>query len=82
MANGHNSANFAWSFRVTVEKWEKDWKALSDACQYLEEERIELKEDIVWACADAMSIACVFDEEVCASQETKGSVADVQSLVM
>ena len=63
-ANERDFANFARALQVTVEKWEKDWKAFCDACQDLEEERIEFTKDNVWAYANAVSTVCVSDDEV------------------
>lgn len=68
-ANERDFANFAKALQGTVEKWEKDWKAFSDACQDMEEERIEFMKDNVWAYANAVSTVCVSDDEVCSSQE-------------
>ena len=70
-ASERNFANFARSFQVTVENWEVDREAFCNARHDLEEDRIESKKDIVWACANVVSAACVSDEEVCASRETK-----------
>ncbi|KAH8110552.1 hypothetical protein DFH11DRAFT_1514214 [Phellopilus nigrolimitatus] len=64
-ANERDFANFARALQSTVEKWEKDWKAFSDACQDLEEERIEFMKDNIWAYANAVSTVCVQDDESC-----------------
>ncbi|KAL5531880.1 HOF1 [Sanghuangporus sanghuang] len=64
-ANERDFANFARALQGTVEKWEKDWKAFCDACQDLEEERIEFMKDNVWAYANAVSTVCVSDDESC-----------------
>ena len=63
-ANERDFANFARALQATVEKWEKDWKLFCDACQDLEEERIEFMKDNVWAYANAVSTVCVSDDEV------------------
>ncbi|EJD08179.1 uncharacterized protein FOMMEDRAFT_116643 [Fomitiporia mediterranea MF3/22] len=64
-ANEKDFANFARALQGTVEKWERDWKAFCDACQDLEEERIEFMKDNVWAYANAVSTVCVSDDESC-----------------
>ncbi|THH05465.1 hypothetical protein EW145_g4774 [Phellinidium pouzarii] len=64
-ANERDFANFARALQGTVEKWERDWKAFCDACQDLEEERIEFMKDNVWAYANAVSTVCVSDDESC-----------------
>lgn len=64
-ANERDFANFARALQGTMEKWEKDWKAFCDACQDLEEERIEFMKDNAWAYANAVSTVCVSDDEVC-----------------
>ncbi|KAI5122334.1 hypothetical protein M0805_002501 [Coniferiporia weirii] len=64
-ANERDFANFARALQVTVEKWESDWRAFCDACQDLEEERIEFMKDNVWAYANAVSTVCVSDDESC-----------------
>lgn len=63
-ANERDFANFARALQGTVEKWEKDWKSFCDACQDLEEERIEFMKDNAWAYANAVSTVCVSDDEV------------------
>ena len=63
-ANERDFANFARALQGTVEKWEKDWKLFCDACQDLEEERIEFMKDNMWAYANAVSTVCVADDEV------------------
>lgn len=63
-ANERDFANFAKSLQGIVEKWESDWKLFCDACQDMEEERIEFMKDNVWAYANAVSTVCVSDDEV------------------
>lgn len=64
-ANERDFKNFARELEATVEKWERDWKLFCDACQDLEEERIEFMKDNVWAYANAVSTVCVSDDESC-----------------
>lgn len=47
-----------------MEKWEQDWRAFCDACQDMEEDRMEFMKDNMWAYANAVSTVCVTDDEV------------------
>ena len=53
-----------------LEEQKKCWKAFSDVCQDLEEERVEFMKDNVWAYVNAVSTVYV-SNEVCAFQENK-----------
>ena len=64
-SNERDFKNFARELESTVERWERDWKLFCEACQDLEEERIEFMKDNVWAYANAVSTVCVSDDEVC-----------------
>jgi hypothetical protein len=70
-ANEREYANFARALRDTVAKWEQEWKQFCDSCQDLEEERMEFTKDNVWVYANAVSIVCVSDDEVCPSHPTR-----------
>ena len=65
-ANEREYSNFARALQDTVAKWEQEWKQFCDSCQDLEEERMEFTKDNVWIYANAVSIVCVSDDEVCA----------------
>lgn len=62
--NEKDFANFSRALRDTVQKWEQDWKAFCDACQDMEEDRMEFMKDNMWAYANAVSTVCVADDEV------------------
>ena len=70
-ANERDFAKFTKSLLVSVWRWEKDWKLLGDACQDLEEERMESMKDNVWAYVNAASTVCVSDDEVCGPKTQK-----------
>ncbi|KAG6918864.1 hypothetical protein DXG01_010927 [Tephrocybe rancida] len=64
-ANERDFANFAKILQDTTGRWEQDWKAFSDSCQDLEEQRMEFMKDNMWAYANAVSTVCVSDDESC-----------------
>jgi hypothetical protein len=61
--NEKDFANFSRALHDTVQKWEQDWKAFCDACQDMEDERMEFMKDNMWAFANAVSTVCVADDE-------------------
>ena len=63
-ANEKDFANFSRALQDTVQKWEQDWKAFCDACQDMEDDRMEFMKDNMWAYANAVSTVCVADDEV------------------
>lgn len=63
-ANEKDFLNFSRALQDTVQKWEQDWKAFCDACQDMEEDRMEFMKDNMWAYANAVSTVCVADDEV------------------
>ena len=44
--------------------WESEWKDFCEECQDLEEERVDFMKDIMWTCANAVSMVCVADDLV------------------
>lgn len=62
--NEREFANYSKALHDTVQKWEQDWKAFCDSCQDMEESRLEFMKDNMWAYANAISTACVADDEV------------------
>ena len=62
--NEKDFANFSRALQDTVRKWEEDWKAFCDACQDMEDDRLEFMKDNMWAYANAVSTVCVADDEV------------------
>lgn len=64
-ANEKDFENFSRALQATVQKWEGDWKAFCDACQDMEDERLEFMKDNMWAFANAVSTVCVADDESC-----------------
>ena len=63
-ANEKDFLNFSRALQDTVQKWEQDWKAFCDACQDMEDDRLEFMKDNMWAYANAVSTVCVADDEV------------------
>lgn len=63
-ANERDFANFAKAYDETAARWEEIWKTYCDWCQDLEEERMELMRDNLWAYANTVSAVCVADDEV------------------
>lgn len=63
-ANEKDFANFSRALQDTVQKWEQDWRAFCDACQDMEDDRMEFMKDNMWAFANAVSTVCVADDEV------------------
>lgn len=63
-ANEKDFANFSRALQDTVQKWEQDWKAFCDACQDMEDDRLEFMKDNMWGYANAVSTVCVSDDEV------------------
>ena len=63
-ANEKDFADFSRVLQDTVQKWEQDWKAFCDACQDMEDDRLEFMKDNMWAYANAVSTVCVADDEV------------------
>ena len=63
-ANEKDFANFSRALQETVQKWEQDWKAFCDACQDMEDDRLEFMKDNMWGYANAVSTVCVADDEV------------------
>ena len=62
--NEKDFSNYSRALQDTVQKWEQDWKAFCDACQDMEEDRMEFMKDNMWAYANAVSTVCVADDEV------------------
>ncbi|KAJ7826896.1 hypothetical protein B0H14DRAFT_2517269 [Mycena olivaceomarginata] len=63
--NERDFANFARALGEGVERWEQEWRVFCDACQDLEEDRLEFTKDNMWAYANAVSTVCVSDDESC-----------------
>ena len=74
--NENDYVQFTRVLQETMQKWEQDWKAFCDVCQDLEEERIEFMKDNMWAYANAVSTACVTDDEVRISCHRLDGVTD------
>ncbi len=63
-ANEQDFQKFTRILQETTLKWEQDWKTFCDSCQDLEEERMDFIKDTLWTYANAVSTACVNDDEV------------------
>lgn len=63
-ANEKDYASFVRGLSDLSAEWEADWKAFSDDCQDLEEERMEFMKDNIWNYANMISTICVNDDEV------------------
>ncbi|KIY46093.1 SH3 domain-containing protein [Fistulina hepatica ATCC 64428] len=50
---------------VMMPAWEKSWRDFCDACQDIEEERMDFFKDALWAYANEVSLICVADDESC-----------------
>ncbi|KAJ6497415.1 SH3 domain-containing protein [Mycena sanguinolenta] len=64
-ANEKDFASFTKTVLDMMPGWEKDWKEFCDACQDLEEDRLDFMKDIVWMYANAVSTLCVSDDQSC-----------------
>ncbi|KAI9638499.1 uncharacterized protein MKK02DRAFT_22379 [Dioszegia hungarica] len=65
---GQSEQDFRQFVRVlegTQGKWEHEWKAFCDVVQDLEEDRLAMTKDIIWAFANAVSQVCVEDDSSC-----------------
>ncbi|PPQ82339.1 hypothetical protein CVT24_002318 [Panaeolus cyanescens] len=63
--NERDFAHCAQALAGTVQRWEEEWKDFCDACQDLEEDRLDFTKDTVWNYANLVSTVCVFDDESC-----------------
>lgn len=63
-ANEQDFASFSQALTDFMPGWEADWKDFCDACQDLEEERLDFMKDTLWAYANAVSTICVNDDLV------------------
>ncbi|KAG6918889.1 hypothetical protein DXG01_010953 [Tephrocybe rancida] len=64
-ANEMDFANFTQVLLDMMPGWEADWKDFCDACQDLEEDRLEFMKDTLWAYANEVSTLCVNDDMSC-----------------
>lgn len=56
--------NFVKVLEDTSAKWENEWRNFCDVVQDLEEDRLSMTKDVVWAYANAVSQVCVEDDSV------------------
>lgn len=63
-ANEKDYETFTNALVELMPEWEAEWKDFCDACQDLEEERMEFMKDILWTYANQVSTICVSDDEV------------------
>ncbi len=56
--------NFVRVLEETSVKWENEWRGFCDVVQDLEEDRLSMTKDVVWAYANAVSQVCVEDDSV------------------
>ncbi|RDB25066.1 Septation protein imp2 [Hypsizygus marmoreus] len=64
-ANEKDLGNFTKTLLDMMPGWEADWKDFCDACQDLEEDRMEFMKDTLWNYANEVSILCVNDDQSC-----------------
>ncbi|KAG6856756.1 hypothetical protein H0H87_001100 [Tephrocybe sp. NHM501043] len=64
-ANEMDFSNFTQALLDMTPGWEADWKDFCDACQDLEEDRLEFMKDTLWAYANDISTVCVNDDSSC-----------------
>ncbi|EIW70224.1 hypothetical protein M231_02727 [Tremella mesenterica] len=64
-ANEQDFRQFVKVLEGTQVKWENEWKSFCDHVQDLEEDRLALMKDIMWAYANAVSQVCVEDDSSC-----------------
>ncbi|GMK55472.1 hypothetical protein CspeluHIS016_0205280 [Cutaneotrichosporon spelunceum] len=57
--------NFVRVLEETSVKWENEWRSFCDVVQDLEEDRLSLTKDVVWAYANSVSQVCVEDDSSC-----------------
>ncbi|KLT45498.1 hypothetical protein CC85DRAFT_306682 [Cutaneotrichosporon oleaginosum] len=57
--------NFVRVLEETSAKWETEWRGFCDVVQDLEEDRLSMTKDVVWAYANAVSQVCVEDDSSC-----------------
>ncbi|KAG5653795.1 hypothetical protein H0H81_010465 [Sphagnurus paluster] len=69
-ANERDYANFSRALQELLPVWEVDWKEFCDACQDLEEERLDFMKDNMWAYANEVSSVCVSDDISCEAIRT------------
>ncbi|KAF8885969.1 hypothetical protein BD779DRAFT_1646363 [Infundibulicybe gibba] len=65
LGNQRDFATLTKILQDTVGKWEQEWKTFCDSCQDMEEKRMEVMKDHMWAYANAVSTVCVSDDESC-----------------
>jgi hypothetical protein len=63
-ANERDFASFTHDLLDFLPEWELGWKNFCDACQDLEEDRMDFMRDILWTYANQVSTICVSDDEV------------------
>ncbi|KAG6865464.1 hypothetical protein C0991_002291 [Blastosporella zonata] len=64
-ANEMDFANFSQVLLDMMPGWEGDWKEFCDACQDLEEDRLDFMKDTLWSYANEVSTLCVNDDQSC-----------------
>lgn len=75
--NESDFRNYVSVLETTNTKWENEWRNFCDTVQDIEEDRLILTKDIVWAYANAVSQVCVEDDSV--SRESQVLTTDIQS---